>query len=74
MSSDVGTVFGPVIAGKIADTSYSAAFGTTAGILGFAAMFAAVAPETLNRNASPPQDPSDVSPVPDGGTSATTAG
>jgi MFS family permease len=74
MSSDVGTVFGPVIAGKIADTSYSAAFGTTAGILGLAAMFAAVAPETLNRNASPPQDPSDVSPVPDGGTSATTAG
>jgi MFS family permease len=75
MSSDVGTVFGPVIAGKIADTSYSAAFGTTAGILGLAAMFAAVAPETLNRNAGAPEDASDaVSPVPDGGTSATTAG
>jgi MFS family permease len=75
MSSDVGTVFGPVIAGKIADTSYSAAFGTTAGILGLAAMFAAVAPETLNRNAGAPGGASDaVSPVPDGGTSATTAG
>jgi MFS family permease len=75
MSSDVGTVFGPVIAGKIADTSYSAAFGTTAGILGLAAIFAAVAPETLNRNVGTPEDSSEVvSPVPDGGTSATTAG
>jgi MFS family permease len=50
MSSDVGTVFGPVIAGRIADSSYSAAFGTTAGILGVAAVFAALAPETLTRD------------------------
>ena len=49
MSSDVGTVFGPVVAGRIADASYSAAFGMTAGILGVAAVFAAFAPETLNR-------------------------
>jgi MFS family permease len=49
MSSDLGTVFGPVAAGAIADASYSAAFGTTAGILGLAALIAAAAPETLRR-------------------------
>ena len=51
MSSDLGTVFGPVVAGRIADLSYSDAFGTTAVILGVAALFAAVAPETLDRSA-----------------------
>ena len=71
MSSDVGTVLGPVVAGRIADSSYSAAFGTTAGILGVAVIFAAIAPETLHRGQAPPTtDP--LSPLPDGGTSATT--
>jgi MFS family permease len=71
MSSDVGTVLGPVVAGRIADSSYSAAFGTTAGILGVAVIFAAIAPETLHRGEAPPHtDP--LSPLPDGGTSATT--
>jgi MFS family permease len=73
MSSDVGTVFGPVVAGRIADESYSAAFGTTAGILGVAALFAAFAPETLHRNApAAPSDGPPPSPLPDAGTSATT--
>jgi MFS family permease len=53
MSSDVGTVIGPVVAGRIADASYSEAFGTTAVILGVAALFAAVAPETLTRGSLP---------------------
>jgi MFS family permease len=53
MSSDVGTVIGPVVAGRIADASYSDAFGTTAVILGIAALFAAVAPETLTRGSPP---------------------
>jgi DHA1 family multidrug resistance protein-like MFS transporter len=71
MSSDVGSVIGPVVAGAIADISYSAAFGTTAAILGVAAIFAAVAPETLTPGA-PPTEPAEVSPRPDVGTSATT--
>lgn len=76
MSSDVGTVFGPVIAGKIADTSYSAAFGTTAGILGLAAVFAAVAPETVHRSTNAASDePTDaLGRLPDDGTSGTTPG
>jgi MFS family permease len=69
MSSDVGTVFGPVVAGAIADSSYSAAFGTTAAILGAAAVVAATAPETLRRDAPSESAPS---PLPEAGTSATT--
>ncbi len=46
MSSDIGTVGAPVIAGAIADVSYAAAFFSTAGILGVAAALAVVAPET----------------------------
>jgi MFS family permease len=71
MSSDVGTVLGPVVAGRIADVSYRDAFGMTAAILGVAVLFAAVAPETLHRGSSSP-DGEPLSPLPDGGTSATT--
>jgi MFS family permease len=71
MSSDVGTVLGPVVAGRIADASYSDAFGATAAILGVAALIAAFSPETLHRGADPDGDPV-LSPLPDGGTSATT--
>jgi MFS family permease len=46
MSSDVGTVVGPVVAGAIADISYGAAFLSTSAILGVAAVIAAFAPET----------------------------
>ncbi|HWC35834.1 MAG TPA: MFS transporter [Mycobacteriales bacterium] len=46
MSSDIGSVGGPVVAGAIADASYGAAFFSTAGILGVAAALAVLAPET----------------------------
>ena len=74
MSSDLGTVIGPVVAGRIADVSYSDAFGVTAGILAVAAVFAARSPETLHRAtaraaASGAAVPG---PRPDGATSATT--
>jgi DHA1 family multidrug resistance protein-like MFS transporter len=69
MSSDVGTVIGPVVAGRIADVSYSDAFGMTAGILGLAAIVAAFAPETLNRGTP---EPPIATAHPDGGTSAVT--
>jgi DHA1 family multidrug resistance protein-like MFS transporter len=55
MSSDTGTVIGPVVAGRIADVSYSDAFGVTAAILGVAAIVAAFAPETLHRGAGVPE-------------------
>jgi DHA1 family multidrug resistance protein-like MFS transporter len=70
MSSDLGTVIGPVAAGRVADVSYSAAFGMTAGILGVAAVIAALAPETLHRAAGQSEGP--VAHI-DGGTSASTA-
>lgn len=56
MSSDVGTVTGPVVAGRIADVSYSDAFGATAVILAAATVVALLAPETRGRNrpARPP--------------------
>ena len=74
MSSDLGTVIGPVVAGRIADVSYSDAFGVTAGILAVAAVFAARSPETLHRAtaraaASAAAVPG---PLPDGATSTTT--
>ncbi|HVS67596.1 MAG TPA: MFS transporter [Mycobacteriales bacterium] len=50
MSSDIGSVGGPVVAGAIADVSYGAAFFSTAGILGVAAALAVVAPETRGRS------------------------
>jgi MFS family permease len=50
MSSDIGSVGGPVVAGAIADVSYGAAFFTTSGILGLAAALAVVAPETRGRS------------------------
>jgi MFS family permease len=46
MSSDVGTVVGPVVAGAIADVSYGAAFLSTSAILGVAALMGLAAPET----------------------------
>jgi DHA1 family multidrug resistance protein-like MFS transporter len=55
MSADVGTVFGPVVAGRIADASYPAAFLTTAGILFAATVFSIASPETRGRtHPSPP--------------------
>jgi MFS family permease len=51
MSSDIGTVGGPVVAGAIADASYGAAFLSTSGLLGLAAAMAVVAPETKGRSA-----------------------
>jgi MFS family permease len=59
MSSDVGSVIGPVVAGRVADASYADAFGMTAAILGVAAVFAAFSGETLHAptdNADPPLD------------------
>jgi DHA1 family multidrug resistance protein-like MFS transporter len=70
MSSDLGTVIGPVVAGRIADVSYSDAFGLTAGILGVAAIFAALSPESLHRAAAQSEGATS---RPDGGTSASTA-
>jgi MFS family permease len=47
MSGDTGTVVGPLVAGRLADSlSYGAAFGATAAVLGVAAALAAAAPET----------------------------
>ena len=54
MSSDIGTVGGPVVAGAIADASYGAAFFSTAGILGLAAAMAVVSPETRGQSAQGP--------------------
>jgi DHA1 family multidrug resistance protein-like MFS transporter len=72
MSSDLGTVIGPVVAGRIADVSYSDAFGLTAGILGLAAIVAAFSPETLHRAAGQSEGRTAPAPQLDGGTSATT--
>ena len=48
MAGDTGTITGPLICGFLADTaSYGAAFGTTAGVFGVAALLIAVMPETL---------------------------
>ncbi len=48
MAGDAGVITGPVVCGALADTvSYSAAFGTTAGVFGAAALLVAVMPETL---------------------------
>jgi MFS family permease len=69
MSSDVGTVVGPVAAGRLADVSYPDAFGVTAGILGIAAVLSLFAPETRGTSVG---EPALVSPRPDGGTSAAT--
>jgi MFS family permease len=54
MSSDIGTVGGPVVAGAIADISYGAAFFSTAGILGVAAAMALAAPETRGASTQGP--------------------
>ena len=47
MAGDVGTVAGPIAVGLLVDaSSYAAAFGTAAGVLGVAAMLTLFAPET----------------------------
>ncbi|MDQ6650619.1 MAG: MFS transporter [Actinomycetota bacterium] len=47
MAGDTGSVLGPLVAGRLADSlSYGAAFGVTSGVLGLAALLAARAPET----------------------------
>lgn len=61
MSSDIGSVVGPVAAGAVADASYADAFGMTAGILALAALVATASGETRGlgtANAAP------LSPVP----------
>jgi MFS transporter, DHA1 family, multidrug resistance protein len=51
MAGDLGSLSGPLVAGALADsTGYSAAFATTALVLVGAAVAAAQAPETLQRN------------------------
>lgn len=54
MSADLGTVFGPVVAGRIADASYPAAFLMTSGILLAASALGVMAPETRGRLHAPP--------------------
>jgi MFS family permease len=58
MSSDVGAVCGPVIAGALAEhVSYKAAFCSTAAVLGIGLLMALRMPETVHRNArSAPAD------------------
>jgi MFS family permease len=47
MAGDLGTVSGPLLTGRLADTaSYGAAFGVTGAVLATAAAVAAAAPET----------------------------
>jgi MFS family permease len=65
MSSDVGSVIGPVVAGRVADASYADAFGMTAAILGVAAVFAAFSGETLHAPTDNPDPPLDVGLPPD---------
>lgn len=49
-AGDVGAVAGPVAAGFLVDTaSYAAAFGLAAGVLGIAAIFGLLAPETRSQ-------------------------
>ena len=55
MSSDIGTVGGPVVAGAIVDhASYGAAFFSAAGLLGVATVLSAMAPETRATSAQGP--------------------
>jgi MFS family permease len=70
MSSDVGTVVGPVVAGAIADVSYTYAFLSTSAILGLAALMALAAPETRGLSSTAP----DAQPAahPEGGPAAAT--
>ncbi len=47
MTGDLGSVLGPLVAGRLADgVGYGAAFGATAGVIGVAFCFALFAPET----------------------------
>jgi MFS family permease len=48
MAGDTGVITGPLLCGYLVDSvSYAAAFGTTAGVFGVAALLIAVMPETL---------------------------
>jgi hypothetical protein len=73
MSADIGLVVGPIVAGRIADASYTDAFALTSVILVLAAVVAARAPETLTRT-RPSEEATGValSPQLDDGTSART--
>jgi MFS family permease len=52
MTGDLGSVLGPLVAGRLADgAGFGAAFGVTAGVIGLALCFAVFAPET--RRAGP---------------------
>jgi MFS family permease len=58
MSSDVGAVCGPVIAGALAEhVSYKAAFCSTAAVLGVGLLMALRMPETVHRNAAKAAEP-----------------
>jgi DHA1 family multidrug resistance protein-like MFS transporter len=47
MAGDAGSVLGPIVAGRLADSlSYGAGFGATAGVLALAGVLSALAPET----------------------------
>lgn len=61
VASDTGTVTGPIVAGRLADVSYPAAFGVTAGVLALAGALAAAAPETRTRSSGTP--PTDEPPI-----------
>lgn len=61
MSSDAGSVAGPLVAGRLADsTSYGVAFASSAALLGVATLLAARAPESLRPVA--PAQPDSVRP------------
>jgi MFS transporter, DHA1 family, multidrug resistance protein len=52
MAGDTGVITGPVVCGTLADAvSYGAAFGTTAGVFGIAALLITAMPETLKSGA-----------------------
>lgn len=65
MSSDLGAVVGPLVAGALADTySFGAAFGVTAGVLGLGLVSSAVSRETRHRPQSDPAPESTATPTP----------
>jgi MFS family permease len=68
MSSDVGAVCGPVIAGALAEhVSYKAAFCSTASVLALGLLMSLRMPETVHRNArsAPAAEPTVATPAPE---------
>jgi MFS family permease len=57
MSSDLGAVAGPLVAGRLADNySFGAAFGATAAVLGTGLVTSVFSTETRHRAAPPPPE------------------